>query len=203
MVIGLVGIALLLLCLGEYRYLSRALEMVFYLGCLLLLATYPPLRQIFGRLPRAQRHALSGLTAVILVTQVLGQTQNTFPFIAWSMYTEQMPDPPTYFEYVGVRDDGAEVVIPAARLFRAQRRNILWQLEGRWRRSQSAVDPDQREQLTQKFDSLLTALVDRFNAQQADDPVRRVRVVQCTLPRPAPGRKLNVTRRVLKEHTIE
>ena len=192
----------LLLRVKIYQEWPLILEGGLYVGGLLLLASYKPVRQMMQAIPRPQQRFLICLVGLMLLAQIWGDPQKTFPFIPWAMYSAREPDPPLYFEYVGICGDGREVQIPTERVFRSQKRRIAWQLHSRWRLMDSAKDEAQRAALLRRYQSLLTAVVKRFNEQHPDTEVERVRLVQCAMPRPAPGRKLDVTRVPLQEFTI-
>ena len=138
---------------------------------------------------------------MMLLAHIWCDPHKTFPFVPWAMYTARQPDPPVYFEYVGICADGREVQIPTHRVFRSQGRVISWRLSSQWRLMHSAKGATNRK-LRQRYHSLLTATVKRFNEQHPDTEVHRVRVVQCTMPKPAPGRTLEVTRRPLQEFLV-
>jgi hypothetical protein len=184
----------------------RVLEgMIILCGVALLLAQ-KPLRQALGVLRRPQRWFVGSLIGVILVTQVAGlKPQDTFPAVRWAMYTRQWPGQPTFYEFVGVREDGSEFVLPAYRAFRTQRRAIPWQAIRTWHKMRFAADDSSREQLEEKLRLLLTSLVRRSSEKDSapGSKVRSVRLVECTMPRPSPGRELSTSRRNLAEITIE
>jgi hypothetical protein len=192
----------LLLRVKIYHEWPRILECGLYVGCLLLLASYKPLRRVMAALPRRQQRFLLCLVGLILLSQIWSDPRKTFPFIHWGMYTASQTDPPLYFEYVGICEDGREVQIRLERVFRSQGRTVPWRLRGWWRGMHSAEGATKNEYLSRKYHALLTATVKRFNQQHPDTEVRRVRVVKCTLPRPAPGRELEVTRLSLEEFII-
>jgi hypothetical protein len=201
--VGLLTTVALLLGGGAGPPWSKVLEGGLYASGLLLLATQQPLRQVLAALPRPQQCFLLCLTALLLATQIVSKPRGTFPFIPWMMYSERLAEPPPYLEYVGICGDGREVVIPAAYVFRSLHRTVYWRLWELWEASQSAEGDERRAELERKFRSLLAALVERFNAQNPQIDVQRVRLVECTLPRPAPGRRVEAIRRPLIEIPLE
>jgi hypothetical protein len=177
------------------------MEGVLYVGCLVLLAAHKPLRQMFESLPRGQRAFLLSLVGMMVVAQIWSQPLKSFPMVAWDMYSESSP-PPFYYEYVGICADGREIEFPAGSVFRSQHRTALFKLNELWWKMNSTTDQAEYEQLSQRYHSLLTALVKRFNEQHPETQVQLVRLIECTMPKPAPGRKLNVTRWVQQEFTV-
>ena len=205
--LGVMVIALGLLLSGELPTpWPRVLEAMTILSVVALLLAQKPLRQALGVLRTPQRRFVGSLIGVILVTQVAGLKPNdTFPAVQWSMYTRQWPGQPTFFEFVGVREDGGEFVLPAYRAFRTQRRAVPWQAIRTWYKMGRAKDDSSREQLEEELRLLLTSLVRRSSEK---DPapggeVKSVRIVRCTMPRPSPGRELPTTRQDLAEISIE
>lgn len=193
----------LLLRAKVYEDWPRIVEGGLYIGCLLLLAACKPLRQLFGAIPTLQRRFLFCLVALMLVSQMWSSPQKTFPFIPWAMYTRRLPEPPTFFEYVGICEDGREIEIPVVRVFRSQHRTVAFRLHGRWRKMQSAEDEATRDHLRQRYETLLMAMVKRFNQKHPETTVQKVRVVRCTMPRPSPGRQLEVTRQPFREYVVQ
>ena len=177
------------------------MEGVLYVGCLLLLAAHKPLRQMFESLPRRQQAFLVCLVGMMVVAQIWSQPKKSFPMVAWDMYSEVFP-PPIYYEYVGICEDGREIEFPAGSIFRSQHRTAPFRLNALWWQMNSTRDQAEYEQLSQQYHSLLSALVKRFNEKHPETEVKRVRLVKCTMPRPAPGRELIVTRRLQQEFTI-
>ena len=184
----------------------RVLEGMAILCGVALLVAQRPLRQALGGLRTPQRWLVGSLIGVILVTQVAGlKPSDTFPAVQWSMYTRQWPGQPTFFEFVGVREDGGEFVLPAYRAFRTQRRAVPWQAVRTWYKLQRTEDDASREQLEEDLRLLLKSLVKRSKGQNSapGHQVTGVRIVQCTMPRPSPGRELSTTRRILAEIPID
>ncbi|MGI9242309.1 MAG: hypothetical protein ACR2RV_16040 [Verrucomicrobiales bacterium] len=141
-----------------------------------------------------------------MVTQIAGlKPVDTFPAVQWSMYTRQWPGQPTFYEFVGIREDGSEFVLPAYHAFRTQRRAIPWQAIRTWHQMRRAKDDPSRDRLEEELRQLLTSLVRRSSgADRAPGRgVRTVRLVECTMPRPSPGRELGTTRRNLAEISLK
>lgn len=180
----------------------KVLEVVLYLLGFLLLASCPPLHTLFVGIPKTQRWLMLSLAGILLVTQMRNRHQETFPFIPWNMYHMRFPQPPQYLEFIGVCPDGREVVIPVCRLFYSQLQTVFWRLQILWNQMEAAPDQSTRQMYSDQFRSILLAIVSRFNQQHSDTNVIRVRVIHCTMPRPKPGLKLEVTRRLLTEYLI-
>lgn len=180
----------------------KVLEGTLYLQCLLLLANYPPLRQMFVSIPKKQKWAVLCFGGILLFTQLKDRPQQTFPFIPWNMYHGRYPKPPKYLEYIGICSDGHELVIPIGGVFASQHRTVLWRLDMLWKQIEDEPIESIREKNDELYKSLLKAIVLRYNEQHPDTVVIRVRVNECTMPRPAPGIKLEVSRRLLNEYPI-
>ena len=200
--VGLLIIITLLLLVPFHSPWPKVLEATLYLLCFLLLATYPPLRCVFTAIPRTQRWAVLCLAGILFVAQIRDRPQQTFPFIPWNMYHGRFHEPPWYLEFVGICPDGREVLIPVGQVFSSQHRTLLWRLQNVWNQMEAAKDESTPEQHADQFRSLLMALVARFNDQHPETDLKRVRVIECTMPRPAPGLKLEVTRRLYKEYPL-
>jgi hypothetical protein len=197
----LITIALLLLAPLHSPW-PKVLEATLYLLCFLLLGTYPPLRCLFTAIPRSQRWAVLSLAGILLVAQIKDRPQQTFPFFPWNMYHGRFREPPQYLEYIGVCADGREVFIPMARVFSSQHRTAYWRLQNLWKEMEAAKDESKRQQHADQFRLLLMAMVARFNDQHPGTDIMSVRVIQCSMPRPAPGLKLEVTRHLYKEYPL-
>ena len=181
--------------------LPLIMEGMFYVAVLSLLASHKSLRQMFQALPSAQQLFLASLVGLMLVAQIWTQPQKSFPMVAWDMYTENIATS-AYFEYVGICEDGREVEFPVGRIFRSQHRTAMFKLNSLWWQMNSSTDDAQYQQNSERFHALLKALVMRFNEQHPDTQVSSVQIVACTMPKPAPGRKLNVTRRIQREFIV-
>lgn len=197
----LIATALMLRAQG-FKYWPRILEACFYLGGLSLLLASRQLRQTLRSLPRVPRLGLLWLVVLMVTVQVLNQRQNTFPVIAWAMYTKQMSGPPCYYEYIGICEDGREVVVPSMHVFRSQHRTMPWRLEDRMSKLDAAETDTERVERRHAYQSLLSAMVKRFDQQHPELEIQRVRIVRCTMPRPKPGLKLDVTRVALCEYAV-
>ena len=171
-------------------------EAALYASGLILLATQPAMRRLFAALPGRQRTLVFVMVGILTAAQLWSNAQQTFPFIPWAMYAGQRPHPPTWYEYLGIREDGREVEIRAARVFRTQNRTIPWLLMRKcWEMEQAGTEAE-RMRLSREHGRLLRSLVRRYNDTNPGADVVRVRVVECRMPRPAPGRELPVTRMV-------
>lgn len=201
-VVGLLIIITLLLFVPFQPPWPKVLECSLYLLCFQLLATYPPLRSLYDALPRRQRWAMLGLAGILVITQLRDRPTQTFPFLPWNMYHGRFIEPPHYLEYIGVCPDGREIAIPVGQLFLSQHRTVLWRLQVLWKQMEAATVNTQREQYAEQFRSLLLAVVSRFNDLHPGDDITLVRVMYCTMPRPVPGLKLEVTRRLVGEYPI-
>jgi len=200
---GVLLIAAGLLLRGRPFEWKTVLEGALYVVCLLLLAASEPIRQMLTALPRPQRYFLLILAGLMVVTQLWGQPLKSFPLNPWTMYAKSLHVPPSYIDYIGICADGREVEIPAGRVFRSHHRTVQWRLHGRLASMHYAEEETVRVEQREQFRSLLTAMIKRFNEQHPDTEVQRVRVILCTMPRPAPGLKLDVTRRPVFEYTIQ
>ena len=198
---GLLIVAGLLLRANINGVWPRIIEGGIYVGCFALLASHKPLRKMLETLPRPQRNFLLCLVGMMVVAQIWNQPKKSFPIIRWNMYTKCLP-PPLYHEYVGICEDGREIEFPAGRIFRSQHRTAPMRLHALWRKMNYTTDETYYEQLSQQYHSLLTALVKRFNEQNPETRVQRVRVVECWMPKPTPGRKLEIIREDQEEFTI-
>ena len=71
-----------------------------------------------------------------------------------------------------------------------------------WKQMDASNSDAELQQLTEQFHMVLKSVVARFKQQHPATDVVRVRVMQCSLPQPAPGRKLDITRQLLKEYVL-
>lgn len=81
----------LLLRVKIYQEWPLILEGGLYVGGLLLLASYKPVRQMMQAIPRPQQRFLICLVGLMLLAQIWGDPQKTFPFIPWAMYMHENP----------------------------------------------------------------------------------------------------------------
>lgn len=201
-IVGLLLTITLLLLLPFKQPWPKVLECVLYLYCLLLLASYEPVRALFAAIPKTQQRALLGLVVILFVAQIKDRPQQTFPFLPWNMYHGRFREPLQYLEFVGVCPDGHEVVINAGKVFASQQRTVLWHLQDLSKQMETAKNEAAQQLYAEQFQSYLVAMVKRFNDQHPGTDVTRVRAIQCTIPRPAPGLKLETIRQLLKEYPL-
>ncbi|HQR08605.1 MAG TPA: hypothetical protein PLN21_17400 [Gemmatales bacterium] len=180
----------------------KVLEGTLYLQCFLLLAHYPPVQQLFASIPKSQHRVVLCLGGILLVTQLLSRPQQTFPFIAWNMYSGRFAEPTQYLEYIGVGPDNQEMVIPIGKLFAAQHRTMFWHLNHLLKKVEAEPNQLIRKKYADQHQALLDVYMARFNELYPEKAVSRVRVIECTLSRPAPGVKLEVTRRLIGEYPL-
>jgi hypothetical protein len=182
---------------------ARVVEGLLYACGLLGLSTQPALSQMLRALPVPYQGFVYCLTALIVVGQLWRQPQKTFPFVSWAMYSYRAVEPPKYYEFIGIGEGGREILIPANAVFLTQHRTLVWRMMAAWSKSQSAEDEERREFYAERYRASLSAMVRRFNEQEPDAHVKRVRVIEHTMPRPAPGLKLEVSSKVQAEFVIE
>ncbi len=180
----------------------KVLEAALYLLCFLLLMTQPALRRLLASLSRTQRWSMMSLAGILLIAQIRDRPQQTFPFIPWNMYNGRFREPPCYLEFVGVQPNGREITIPAGQVFSSQQRAVLWRLQLLRHKMETARDASMRQQSAAQFQALLLAVIRRYREQHPHTALVRLKVIQCTLPRPAPGLKLDVTRRLCHEYPL-
>lgn len=200
--LGMVIIVALLLFVPLKPPWPKVLECLFYLLCLHLLVTYPPIRVVLDALSPVLRWAMLGLAGVLVIAQIRERPTQTFPFLPWNMYQGRFTEPPEYLEYIGICPDGREVNIPVCQVFLSQPHTVLWKLQLLWKQMHSATENISSTRHAEQFRSLLFAVVSRFKYQHPETDITRVRVIQCNLPRPVPGLKLDVKRHVLAEYPI-
>ena len=178
-------------------------EAALYASGIILLVTQPAMCRLLAALPGGQRTLVFVMVGILTGAQLWSNAQQTFPFIPWAMYAGQRPHPPTWYEYLGICEDGREVEIRAARVFRTQKRTIPWLLMSKCWAMDQADSEAERMRLDREYGRLLRSLVRRFNATNPGADVVRVRVVECRMPRPAPGRELPVTRTVAGVYEVQ
>lgn len=182
--------------------LPKILEGTLYFFCFVLMSCSQQLRSLFVAIPKRQQWLLMGLAGILVIAQLHERPRQTFPFLPWNMYHGRFPDPPQYLEYVGVCQDGREVVIPVGQVFTSQHRTVLWRLQSLRNQMEAEIDQAKRQDHADQFHRLLQAIVARFREQHPDADVTRIRVIRCTMPRPAPGLELDVTRHTLGEYPV-
>jgi hypothetical protein len=182
---------------------ARVVEGLLYAFGLLGLSTQPALSRMLRALPAPHQRFVYCLTGLLIVGQLWSQPQRTFPFVSWAMYSFQAVEPPKYYEFIGIDEGGGEIFIPANAVFLTQHRTLVWRMTTAWSNMQAAEDEEQRESYAERYRASLSAMVRRFNEQEPDAHVKRVRVIERTMPRPAPGLKLEVSSKVQAEFEIE
>jgi hypothetical protein len=180
----------------------KVLEGAVYVLFAAMLASYQPIRSVLTAIPTPQRILLYSMAVVLVVTQLRNRPHESFPLIPWNMYNMRFSGNPQYLEYVGICADGKEVIIPVGTVFHSQERAVLWRLHMLWKQMDASASDAELQQLTDQFQMVLKSVVTRFNQQHPATDVVRVRVMECSLPQPAPGRKLDVTRQMLKEYVL-
>jgi hypothetical protein len=201
-IVGLLTVVGVLLCLEIAPPWPRVLEACLYIFCGVLMLTHKPFQQLREVLTVRQRSFVICLVGVIFVTQVVDRPGRTFPFVAWSMYTNSRTEPHHFFEFIGICENGREVTIPSNHLFPSQISAVPWAVFFRWKRKQIEQDELTRTELEQDIRLLLTAIATRFNGIQPKNAVNRIRIVECTVPLPAPGSKVEISRQVVGEFPV-
>lgn len=147
------------------------LEALAYLALVALLTRQAGLMRPWRSLAWPRRLLLAALLCAPLVGQVIHHDDWTYPWVGWAMYTDPVPGDVTYLEYSAVLDSGREVDWPVARLFSRIGKKAVWKLK--------ALD---RAGKTHTSDVILDELARRYNRTHTDDPARRIRVWECTVP---------------------
>jgi len=200
-ILGLV-IATVLLLFLPYRPPRKALEATMYVLGFLLIANYPPVKRIFSAVPKTQRRLVLCLGLVLVVTQIRDRSLQTFPFVAWNMYSSKFSDPSPYLEYVAVCEDGREKAISVNDLFASQRRTGYWRMHGLFTEMENAKNASLRAKAAGLFDTMLMAIISRYVALHPETILTKFRVMQCNLARPVPGHPLKITRQFFQEYPL-
>lgn len=198
---GIVMILAMLLS-GSYRSpWTGVLEGLLYFLCLVMLYCHAPLQRLLSALPRGQQVALFGVTVILLVAQLRDRPDDTWPFLPWNMYRSRF-EAPQYLEVRGITHDGRDMEIPVGEVYQSQSRTTLWRLQLLSHLMDNNHCEVKRLQRSEQFRTLLLATVGRFMDQHPGTLVQKVQVKRCTLPRPGPGRKLEISRKMYLEYPL-
>lgn len=95
------------------------------------------------------------------------------------MYGQPHPSS-SYAEFIAEYESGSEGQLPFHELHPSPSpRSIMWRLE-RLARQGYVNEPD--EKLQQEYQERMRTLMEIHNARQSDNPIRAVRLMQCTIP---------------------
>jgi hypothetical protein len=158
------------------------LEACVYLVLILLVVRQKVLESTLAALRPPYRLFLATLVALLLGAQLRGQSDETFPFVEWAMYSQRPAAQPRYYDYTAVLQSGQEVPLEVSRQFPSLSRKLLYHLDRMAPRI--AHDPDGPEGQAEiaRYESTLRAVAHQYTLRHADDPVRAIRVWQCTIP---------------------
>src|SRR5262245_44263877 len=158
------------------------LEACVYLVLLLLVVRQHVFKSTWAALGPPYRLFLATLVALLLGAQLRGRSDETFPFVKWAMYSRRPAAQPRYYDYTAVLQSGQEAPLEVSRQFPTLSRKLLYNLDRMTRRI--AYDPDgsggQAERA--RYENTLRAVARMYTFYHADDPVRAIRVWQCTIP---------------------
>jgi hypothetical protein len=156
-------------------------------GCAVLcavLAGQKPLRNLMSELRPGHQAFLLAFLVGMMAGQLIQRESNTFPLVAWSMFTKPVTGDPDYYEYVAGSLAGSEVELLARdELFPPPLGQNLMIHMGRLARSLAAGDSGARNlEEAARFDRLVRALAARYNELHPESSVKVVRVWRCTVP---------------------
>ena len=165
------------------------------LNALLLFPSRARLRDVFTALPWP--YALVCLTSVglLLAGHAISRNEDTYPLVAWDMYTENQPGDPHFVDYVGVLASGREERLLLGRLFPAGGRHLRARID-------SAAEATVRESSRGvQLGSLLAAVVIAYDARHPTDSLRSIRVLLGTVPARAYTGPQSISRRLIYEYS--
>jgi hypothetical protein len=143
--------------------IEQLVKYALYGAMVAFLLRVAPLRRTFAALPPVKRRLLLGLFGLVLLAQVVESKYESYPFVKWGMYSDSN-ERITYYEYFGVRPDGALEPFPLARLLRIDQplcptcsKRLVWRLEDLAKQRLSADTPAGRAAAADLYERTLRA----------------------------------------------
>lgn len=176
------------------------LAVIMAASALLLWPARARLRNVITTLP--VRYVMACLTSIglLLIGHAITRNEDTYPLVAWDMYTVNDPRDPQFVDYVGVLASGREERLLLARLFPAGGRHFRARVD----HASLAVADDSlpgHQQAIDQLDRLLAAVATAYDAQHPSDSVRVIRLWLGTVPAQAYAGPQSIRRRLIHEYT--
>ena len=146
-------------------------------------------------LPRPYLLACLTSVGLLLAGHAIARNEDTYPLVAWDMYTDSRSGDPTFVDYVGVLANGREERLLLGRLFPAGGRHLRARID-------SVAEATVRESSQGvQLDSLLAAVVIAYDARHPTDSLRAVQLWLGTVPVRAYTGPQSISRRLIHEYT--
>jgi hypothetical protein len=169
---------------GAALSLPHTLEVACYAVLLAWLVGRKPLRTLLGQLGMFHRVFLVLFITAVLAGQVMQRETKTYPVVAWPMFTRPVAGDPDYFEYMGDLSDGREVeLLVREELFpHPLGQNLMVQLARLARSIASSDGAPGTPEAAARYEGMVQAVAEKYNAAHPGQPVHAVRVWRCTIP---------------------
>jgi hypothetical protein len=156
-----------------------------YLLVALAILSWLPFRSALARTGRGSKAAVVTCFLLLALGQFLGGGRQAFPLSRFQMFTDPAPSVAHQYRYVGVSTTGRTVAVDPVRLFPSLDRG---RFDGKLiQTAQAAIQGGPGSGAAETYDGILTALLERYNAN-ARDKLARLEVYTVDAPLDPPPR---------------
>lgn len=178
------------------------IAVVLVIGTLLLWPARARLRADFATLPGPYALACLVFPGLLLLGQAIDHNEDTYPLVAWDMYTANEPGDPIFVEYIGHLASGGEERLLLAQLFPAGGRHLRARLDSVALKVDRETDTTSRQRAAGQLDSLLTAVAAAWASRHPADSIRAIRVQLGIVPARSYTGPGSISRRVIHEYSV-
>jgi len=167
------------------------MKYLLYAACAFLYARTRPLRQQFLAVGRAQQIVVVVIVGGFFYGQIARKVWRTYPLVSWGMYSG-MADRVSYDEFVAVRADGSEFILPICDFVRTRDQRTGWLL----RILASDVERTGDEDLRRRYDAALRSAWGLYHRRHPALEVSAIRVYAIDFPTAEFRGRSAITRRL-------
>jgi hypothetical protein len=161
--------------------LGFSVEISLHIALLVAILRSATLAALFAALPGPARAATT-LFSAMLMTGFLAGHKETYPFVAWRMYSNQPTRDPIVPVVEGERRSGSRVGIELGPLLPALGPRRLSHIVRQQAQALTTGDDTEDERRLSDLRSTLLAIAGLYNARHPDDPLVRIRAFLAIVP---------------------
>src|SRR5207247_847143 len=116
---------------------------------------------------------LGSFVLALLAGHLIDMSTETYPLVAWSMFTRPVQGDPVYHQYTGTLEDGQQVELQFDQLFPdTLGRNTIHKMSRLAQSLAKSAPGDERQRHIAHYEATLQALGRKYNSTHAANPVR-------------------------------
>lgn len=179
---------------------AAELLVILAISGLLLRPSLAQLRETLATLPGRYAAICLASAGLLLAGHAISRNEDTYPLVAWDMYTERHPGDPQFVDYDGVLANGRDERLLLGRLFPAGGRHLRERIDSAAvAATRDSLSPGHQLAVAQ-LDSLLAAVATTYDAQHSGDSLRAIRLFLGTVPARAYTGPQSIDRRLIHEY---